>query len=310
MDPITSAHGTGNHTVHAMKSNGGDISNNKSSSEQAVVLFYHYFAESSASKKKYPAWWQNAKKSLQTLYTHQRRLCQDELQLRGRVLIAEEGINGTLAGRRADIDKYIQRMTEYHHAREKRGMPQSSIANENENENDITSIDSEEELYFRHVDWKVSTVKSRNSGNNSGNNDDTSTDLIEKPLFPDLKISMVKEIVSTGGLVDVHAIPNETGKHLSPEEFHRILTEQPDIALIDVRNTFEHNIGHFVNPETGEKAIDPQMTTFASFDKFCDQHKDQLKDRQVLMYCTGGIRCEKASILLKRKGVSNVSQLS
>jgi predicted sulfurtransferase len=254
-------------------------SDDTSATDQAVVLFYHYFAESSEEPPRYPDWWKDPKESVKTLYENQEHLCKDELHLTGRILIAEEGINGTVAGKKRDIEAYIKRMKEYHFGR-----------------------------YFRSVDWKVSTVNTF-STNEQDQNSPTF-------LFPDLKICIVKEIVSTGGLVDVHDIPKETGKHLSPEEFHCILEAhatkdaKPQIVLIDVRNTFEHNIGHFVHPETGEKAMDPQMTTFASFDKFCDQHKDELKDKQVLMYCTGGIRCEKASILLKRKGVENVSQLS
>jgi len=109
---------------------------------------------------------------------------------------------------------------------------------------------------------------------------------------------------------------------LSPEEFHEKLvgssisndsnnsTSSKDVVLIDVRNTFEHAIGHFVNPYTQQAAMNPEMVTFSSFDpKFCEQHAPSLKDKTVLMYCTGGIRCEKASAMLKKRGVKDVYQL-
>jgi UPF0176 protein len=127
------------------------------------------------------------------------------------------------------------------------------------------------------VDWKESFVEELG---------------VEEP-FPDLKISIVKEIVSTGGLVSVDDIPKSAGKHLTPEEFHQALVEDQgkDVVLIDVRNTFEHDIGHFVTPETGEPAMNPAMVAFSSFDSnFCAKNADNLKDKKVLMYCTGGIR--------------------
>ncbi|KAG7355720.1 hypothetical protein IV203_000406 [Nitzschia inconspicua] len=291
-------------------------SSTSSESDQAVVLFYQYFALSSSSSsppdQTFETWWKDAKRSVETLHDHQQRICTD-LNLTGRVLIAEEGINGTVAGSRDNVEAYIHEMKKYHH-------PQELLSNrlDDNNKEAKRQRPSDGDCLFRNVDWKTSFVK--------GNKNVSGNDSV-KPLFPDLKICIVKEIVSTGGLVDVHDIPVETGRHLSPEEFHEMLTayaseenhgkvndntdnKLPPIALIDVRNTFEHNIGHFVNPQTGEKALNPEMTTFSSFDKFCQQHADDLKDKQVLMYCTGGIRCEKASVMLKRKGVNNVAQLS
>ena len=95
------------------------------------------------------------------------------------------------------------------------------------------------------------------------------------------------------------------------------------MMVIDVRNPFEYAIGHFVHssPLTNEndsysdeidgenqvkkEAINP------SFDKsFCEKNAESLKDKNVLMYCTGGIRCEKANAILRKHGVEDVSQLS
>jgi len=79
---------------------------------------------------------------------------------------------------------------------------------------------------------------------------------------------------------------------------------------VDVRNPIEYEVGHFVSPLTTEPAINPGMVTFASFDVgFCAKQAEALRGKKVLMYCTGGIRCEKASAMLRKRGVEEVSQL-
>jgi UPF0176 protein len=278
--------------------------------EQAVVLFYHYFASSKYDdndEHAYQAWWKDPKRSVETLRDHQTRLCK-ELNLTGRILIAEEGINGTVAGNKKSVEQYMNKMKDYNHEQERQTA--FSTIEDDDCDGDVKQTKrkrpSEGERFFENVDWKTSFVKGEVMGG------EKSTTAKPKLLFPDLKICVVKEIVSTGGLVDVQDIPAETGKHLSPDEFHAILTsyangenhgndqqtvsnQRPPIALIDARNTFEHNIGHFINPQTGEKAMDPEMTTFSSFDKFCQQHADDLKDKQVLMYCTGACVAEENS---------------
>ncbi len=281
--------------------------------QQAIVLFYKYFSSpptSSSSSQAAPKsviqqWWKDPKGNVRNLYQwHETNLLtpsvsvesgpstsrKRRLPLVGRILIAPEGINGTLSGYCDDVEAYVERMKNY-----------CNVSCSNEEENGESDVDLR---IFRDVDYKLSYEYS------------------SWPLFPDLKISIVKEIVSTSGLVDVHDVPIETGKHLTPEEFHAILEESrlskssegihqtKEIALIDVRNTFEHEIGYFVDPKTNTKAIDPETTTFSSFDKFCERSADELRNKKVMMYCTGGIRCEKASILLKRRGVEDVNQLS
>lgn len=127
-----------------------------------------------------------------------------------------------------------------------------------------------------------------------------------------MKVSIVKEIVNSGGQIPVDEIPEGSGKHLTPREFHEAITHSDKpVVLVDVRNTFEFDIGHFVAPQTGEAAMNPEMVTFSSFDNnFCAKHADELKDKKVLMYCTGGVRCEKASVMLRKRGVEDVNQLS
>ena len=210
------------------------------------------------------------------------------LHMRGRVLLATEGINGTLSSiNSTDMNEFINAM-------------------ENYKINDT--------LVFSSIDWKMSDV------------DDELVQQNRHP-FPDLKISIVKEIVSTGNLIQVDDIPTYGGRHLSSKEFHNVLEkyqeqdshshgiendgDEKELVVIDVRNTFEHAIGHFQYSHDKKAAINPNMVTFSSFDgQFCAENADYLKGKRVLMYCTGGIRCEKASVMLRKRGVDDVSQLS
>ena len=95
------------------------------------------------------------------------------------------------------------------------------------------------------------------------------------------------------------------GKHLTPEETHNLIAQKPnDLVILDARNDYEWRIGAF------EGAIKPDIEHFRQFPKFVDDNLEQFKDKQVLMYCTGGIRCERASTYLKEKGVAkNVYQI-
>jgi UPF0176 protein len=231
---------------------------------KSVILFYKYFVSSwcpdvfSGNEE----WYRDR------LEEFQRSVCH-ELGCQGRILISVEGINGTLSG--ADegiIQQYISSMKSFQLQRDC-GLPPDLADSSSAN------IDDERNFLFRDVDWKESSVE----------------DGILEP-FPDLKISIVKEIVSTGGHVKVDDIPEGTGIHLSPKEFHQAMaSSDKPVVVIDVRNTFEHDIGHFVLPETGEAAMNPEMVTFSSFDSnFCVRNADELKDKKVLMYCTGGIR--------------------
>jgi UPF0176 protein len=236
---------------------------------KAVVLFYKYFVSSWCPD----VFSGNAEWYRDRLEEFQRNLCH-ELGCQGRILLSVEGINGTLSG--ADegvIQQYISRMKSFHLQRDC-GLP-PDLDDDDSSVNNTANMDDERNFIFQDVDWKESSVE----------------DGILEP-FPDLKISIVKEIVSTGGQVKVDDIPDGTGTHLSPKEFHQaMVSSDKPVVVIDVRNTFEHDIGQFVLPETGETAMNPEMVTFSSFDSnFCARHADELKDKKVLMYCTGGIR--------------------
>ncbi len=136
--------------------------------------------------------------------------------------------------------------------------------------------------------------------------------------FPALKAFPVDELVNYG-LAGERAPPiSETATHLEPEDYHKKMQEK-DTVIIDVRNYYESAIGHFKPPESGATLIDPKMRKSTEFPVWLDkpETKELIKGKQVLMYCTGGVRCERASALLRQKlqtvdkdlGVKGVYQL-
>ena len=119
-----------------------------------------------------------------------------------------------------------------------------------------------------------------------------------KHPFHDMKVKTKKEIVS---LHRPDLVPGDKNLHLSPKEWHRALKEK-DVILLDVRNQYETKMGHFKN------AIDPQIHEFNEFPHYL-KNSNLSKNKKVLMYCTGGIRCEKALLLAQEQGYKNVYQL-
>uniref|UniRef100_M4C3T4 Rhodanese domain-containing protein n=1 Tax=Hyaloperonospora arabidopsidis (strain Emoy2) TaxID=559515 RepID=M4C3T4_HYAAE len=175
------------------------------------------------------------------------------LNLTGRVRLALEGINGTLGGSSANVQRYIEFM--------------------------------QAQDPFLDIDWKTSES--------------------DIPPFSDLKVRTVAEIVALE--VPPHTYDlTQRGHHLTPDEFRaeQLHAEADSIAVIDVRNSYEVQVGHF----TG--ALNPKTRRFGQFPEWVQDHLPLLKQKQkVLMYCTGGIRCEKASAYLKGLGLPNVYQL-
>jgi UPF0176 protein len=96
--------------------------------------------------------------------------------------------------------------------------------------------------------------------------------------------------------------PERGGRHLQPDEWRNVMESNEDFVIIDVRNNYESKVGHF------EGAIQPDVENFYDFPQWLDE-ADIPKDKKVLMYCTGGIRCEKFSVLMKEKGWEDVNQL-
>ncbi len=174
----------------------------------------------------------------------QKELC-ESLGLKGRIIIATEGINGTVAGSAQACDAYIEHMNAH--------------------------------PLFNGIDFKVSQC--------------------EGEPFPRMRVVEKEEITRMG------KSPNEisykdTGTHLTPQEAHELIATNKDLLILDGRNNYEAAIGRF------EGAIVPNIENFRDFPDYIDKNQDLFKDKEVFMYCTGGIRCERASAYLKSKKVA------
>lgn len=174
-----------------------------------------------------------------------KKVCQS-IGLKGRILIASEGINGTVCGTARQVDEYI-RFCNGHRL-------------------------------FGDIVFKKSRA-------------------IDQP-FPKMIIKERPEIVTLRHAVDL----KNTGKYIKPEELHSMLERGEDVVMIDMRNNYEYAVGRFTD------AIQPDTERFYELpDKV--KAMTELKDKKIVTYCTGGIRCEKASALLVEEGFSDVGQL-
>jgi predicted sulfurtransferase len=116
--------------------------------------------------------------------------------------------------------------------------------------------------------------------------------------FPRMRIAIRDEIVSLG-IPATDLTPEDAGTHLKPHEVHELMTAKPDdLVILDARNKLEWQVGAFTD------AIKPEIDTFRELPAYIDEHADLFKDKQVVMYCTGGIRCERASAYLNKKGIA------
>ncbi|XP_075787320.1 thiosulfate sulfurtransferase/rhodanese-like domain-containing protein 2 isoform X2 [Pelodiscus sinensis] len=117
--------------------------------------------------------------------------------------------------------------------------------------------------------------------------------------FPDLRVGVFEEIVPMG--IEPNEVSyKETGVHLSPEEFHKEVEQylsqaQSDTVLLDCRNFYESKIGHF------RGCLAPDIRKFSYFPSYVDENRALFENKRVLMYCTGGIRCERGSAYLRAK---------
>ncbi|MEO8446138.1 MAG: rhodanese-related sulfurtransferase [bacterium] len=171
------------------------------------------------------------------------------LGVKGRILIAEEGINGTLSGTPDQCDAYM------------------------------TALKMDPR--FNDMEYKI--------------------DKVNEHVFKKLYVRPKKEIVTLN--LDYQIDPNiVTGKYLKPKDFLQAMIDE-DTVIIDARNDYEYDLGHFKN------AIRPDVRTFKQFPEWVKKNADKFKDKKVLTYCTGGIRCEKFSALLLNEGFEDVSQL-
>jgi UPF0176 protein len=169
--------------------------------------------------------------------------------LTGSVLVAEEGINGMLAGDAAALDAFEAAFT-----------ADARFANQ----------------IFKRTECNTAPFKR-------------------------LKIRSKREIVPLG--IDGVDATQPAGINVKPADW-RALIDEPDVVLLDNRNSFEYRLGRFRN------AIDPGVINFRDFPEYVTEHIDEWKreGKRVAMYCTGGIRCEKTAVWMKGLGV-NVYQL-
>lgn len=185
------------------------------------------------------------------LCSQQKQLCQ-KLALKGRILIADEGINGTLAGKPENIDTYIK--------------------------------ETESVSGLNDIEWKISES--------------------DDQVFPRLRVAVRPEIVTLGlrqQAIDV-TLANKAS-YIEPEELLELYKTNQDFVILDARNEYEAKVGKF------KDALIPPIDNFREFPEFVQKHLRSYKHKPVITYCTGGIRCEKASAYLKEQGFTNVRQL-
>jgi UPF0176 protein len=168
--------------------------------------------------------------------------------IRGTLLLAEEGINGTIAGTKQSVEAFL----------------------------DWLQADQR----FAGIDYKLSYHSA--------------------PPFHRTKVKLKKEIVTMG----IDGIdPNDiVGTYVEPQDWNALVND-PDTIVIDTRNEYEYGIGSF------ENAINPHTETFREFPAYVEKNLDPTKHKKVAMFCTGGIRCEKASAYMKQQGFEEVYHL-
>jgi len=123
----------------------------------------------------------------------------------------------------------------------------------------------------------------------------------EESPFLRLKVKIKPEIVTMG--VDKIQPAITTGKHIDPKTWNEMISD-PEVLVIDTRNEYEYKVGTFQN------AISPHTDSFRQFPEFVEENLDPKKHKKIAMFCTGGIRCEKASAYLVEKGFEEVYQLN
>ncbi|MEP1209159.1 MAG: rhodanese-related sulfurtransferase [Rhizobiaceae bacterium] len=121
----------------------------------------------------------------------------------------------------------------------------------------------------------------------------------EAPFYR-MKVRLKKEIVTLG--VDEIDAANEAGTYVDPADWNDLIS-QPDVIVVDTRNDYEVAIGTFKN------AKNPHTTSFRELPEWVDNQLEAKPDTKIAMFCTGGIRCEKSTALMKSKGYDNVFHL-
>ncbi|KAL8540949.1 hypothetical protein ACS0TY_002280 [Phlomoides rotata] len=197
------------------------------------------------------------------------------LSLLGRVRLSSQGVNVTVGGRLSALEKHIEAV--------------------------------KSNALFEGTDFKLASCL------------EPSNDQVAKECgFTSLSIRIVKELVtlSSHPLLKSPEISN-AGRHLSAAEFHSVLQDagkcqdisDKKLILLDARNLYETRIGKFDTPVV--KTLDPEIRQYSDLPSWIDNNYQQLRGNNILMYCTGGIRCEMASAYIRSKGAGfeNVFQL-
>ena len=167
--------------------------------------------------------------------------------IRGTIIIAKEGLNGTISGGVKDIDKIIKKLK-----------------------------------------FLFSFKKFDNS-----NESKSKFQPFHKP-----KVKIKKEVVPMN--LTLNSKDRNIKTHLDPKEWNKLIKNK-DTHIIDTRKPFEYKVGTF------KKSVNPNINNFRDFPKYLNKLK---KNKPVAMFCTGGIRCEKTSVYLKKKGFENIFQLN
>lgn len=174
--------------------------------------------------------------------------CCQRAEIKGTILLAREGINGTIAGNRDGIDQVL--------------------------------------AYLR-TDPRFASLVHKESYDD------------HMPFYR-MKVKLKNEIVTMG----VDGIdPNElVGRYVKPADWNALVND-PEVVLLDTRNDYEFGIGTF------KGSLDPKTTTFREFPAFVRENLDPSRNKKVAMFCTGGIRCEKASAFMLNEGFEEVYHL-
>eukprot|EP00050_Salpingoeca_kvevrii_P001937 m.183504 g.183504 ORF g.183504 m.183504 type:complete len:684 (-) comp10496_c0_seq6:830-2881(-) len=122
--------------------------------------------------------------------------------------------------------------------------------------------------------------------------------------FQELNIFPVSELVSFGFAKGTAPPLSQAGTYISAQDFHKKLA-QPDVVVVDVRNTYETAIGHFTPPPGGAELLDPRIRRTGDFPAWLgsSETRGKLSGKQVMMYCNDGMRCERATALLRQLGI-------
>lgn len=170
-------------------------------------------------------------------------------EIKGTILLAKEGINGTVSGYRMGIDRLISWL---------------------KSEVDLADFSYQESFH-------------------------------NKLPFSKARVKIKKEIVTLGRVPDVLESKSK-GSFINPRNWNDLISD-PEVLVIDVRNYYETAIGTF------ENSLDPSIESFRKFPDYITEHSNIERNRKIAIFCTGGIRCEKASTFMKNQGFKEIYQL-